>query len=230
MIRFLIIDDEPLSRDILRRYASGVADLELVAECRDATKANRILAREHVDLIFLDIQMPGVSGISFARALTAAPLIVFATAYPQFAVEGFELNAVDYLVKPFSPERFLEAVQRTRDRMGSPGGLPDQASRKVVVRSGKKIFALAFDQILYVEGKGDYVRIHLVDRRLMVHSTLKGFLEVLPAGEFMRIQKSYAVNLGKIEYIEGNQVYLNGQNIPVSSSLREELLRRFYRT
>ena len=115
--RCLIVDDEPLSRDILRKYISEVKDLEISAECRDAFEAMNVLGQEEVELIFLDINMPGLSGISMARSLRNPPLIIFTTAYPEFAVEGFELDALDYLVKPFSFERFLMAVQRATERL-----------------------------------------------------------------------------------------------------------------
>lgn len=228
-MRCMIIDDEPLSRDILRRYMSEAGDLELVAECPGAAEANRILNQQPIDLIFLDIHMPGLSGISFARALISAPLIIFATAYPQYAVEGFELNAVDYLVKPFSFDRFRKSIHRARKRIQENSDTKKETPGKVVVRADKKIYALAFGQILFVESKGDYIQIHLEDSRLLVHSTLKNFLEGLPGEEFMRVHKSFLVNLGKIGYIEGNRVNLGDHSIPVSPALREELLSRFSR-
>jgi DNA-binding LytR/AlgR family response regulator len=227
MMRCMIIDDEPLSRDILRNYFAKEENLELVAECPDAAGANRILTRLHIDLIFLDIHMPGLSGISFARSLVSAPLIIFATAYPQYAVEGFELNAVDYLVKPFSFERFQKSILRARERIRESSESNKKSPGKVVVRADKKIYALAFDQIRFVESKGDYIQIHLEDGRLLVHSTLKNFLEALPGEEFMRVQKSFLVNLARIEYMEGNLLRLGDHSIPVSPALREELLRRF---
>jgi DNA-binding LytR/AlgR family response regulator len=169
--------------------------------------------------------MPGISGISFARSLTAAPLIIFTTAYPEFAVEGFELNAVDYLVKPYSLERFLTAVNRAFDKLREPD-MESGNPRKLLLKADKKLYAVELPSILYVEGQGDYIRIVLEDKKLMVHDTIKNFLHSLPEGMFMRIHKSYVVNLNHIDFVEGNQVQIKGDTIQVSPVHREELLQR----
>ena len=169
--------------------------------------------------------MPGLSGISFARSLSVSPLIIFTTAYPEYAVEGFELNALDYLVKPFSFERFLKAVNRALERINE-SRTPVDEPRKILVKADKKLYAVEFSRMRFVEGQGDYIRIWLDDRKLMVHDTIKNFLEVLPQEEFMRIHKSYIVHLDRIDCIEGNQVRLGDHTIPVSPASREELLNR----
>ncbi len=226
MATCIIIDDEPLSRDVLRKYIDEVTDLEIVAECSDAIEATHYLNQSRIDILFLDINMPGLSGISFARSLTVSPLIIFTTAYPEFAVEGFELNATDYLVKPYSFERFLKAVNRALERLREnhmaegPGG-------KILVKADKKLYALPFAEILFIEGQGDYIRIHTRQLKLMVHDTIKNFLESLPVEEFMRIHKSFVVNLKHIEFMEGNQVTIGQQALPVSPAQRDELLSRF---
>lgn len=225
-VNCMIIDDEPLSRDILRRYISEVRELELAGECTDAMEATGVLAKQRVDLLFLDIQMPGLSGISFARALTAAPLIIFTTAFPQYAVEGFELNAVDYLVKPYSFERFLKAVHRAMEIMKQQRGT-EEAPRRVVLKADRKLYSVDPFEILYMEGQGDYVRICFRERKLVVHGTLRQMEESMPADAFMRIHKSYVVNLKQISFIEGNQVRIGEHVVPVSPSQREELLKRF---
>jgi DNA-binding LytR/AlgR family response regulator len=224
--RCLIVDDEPLSRDILKKYILEVKDLEILAECHDAFEAMNVLGEGEVDLIFLDIHMPGLSGISMARSLRHPPLIIFTTAYPEFAVEGFELDALDYLVKPFSFERFLIAVQRATERLKEQAE-EDNQGRKVIVKSDKKLYALDADEILYLEGLGDYIKIHLSDEQLVVHDTLKDFLASLPGEAFMRIHKSYVVNLEKISFIEGNRVRIGQTEIPVSPASKEELLQKF---
>lgn len=226
MATCIIIDDEPLSRDVLRKYIGELKDLTLLAECHNAFEATDFLNTEQVDLLFLDINMPGLSGISFARSLTVSPLIIFTTAYPEYAVEGFELNALDYLVKPYSFERFLKAVNRANERLLELNTEGD-VSRKIVVKADKKIYALGFSEIQYMEGQGDYIKVHLVDKMLVVHQTLKSILESLPEEEFMRIHKSYLVNLTHIEFIEGNQVKVGEHSIPVSPPNREELIQRF---
>lgn len=220
----MIIDDEPLSRDVLRKYIGELKDLSLVAECRDAFEATSLLNRHQVDLLFLDINMPGLSGISFARSLTISPLIIFTTAYPEYAVEGFELNALDYLVKPFSFERFIKAVNRAQERLTENN--KGEASRKIVLKADKKIYAVYFSDMYFIEGQGDYIKVYLTDKVLVVHHTIKRLMDSLPE-DFMRIHKSYVVNLRKVNFIEGNQVRIGKHMIPVGPSNREELLQRF---
>ena len=226
MASCLIVDDEPLSRDVLKRYIAEVQDLELLGECRNAAEATHQLNNTSIDILFLDINMPGLSGISFARSLTSAPLIVFTTAYPEYAVEGFELDATDYLVKPYSFERFLKAVNRALERLHE--NPKDEGSiAKVLVKADKKLYALPFAKILFLEGQGDYIRIFTEQHKLVVHDTIKNFLSSLPEKDFMRIHKSFVVNLKRIEYLEGNQVRIGEHTIPVSPNHREELLTRF---
>ena len=226
MASCLIVDDEPLSRDVLRKYIAEVKDLQLLAECSNAVEASHQLNLHQIDIIFLDINMPGLSGISFARSLTVSPLIIFTTAYPEYAVEGFELDATDYLVKPYSFERFLKAVNRAIERLSENNGYSADEG-KILVKADKKLYALKFSEILLIEGQGDYIRIRTEGENLVVHDTIKNFLANLPENEFMRIHKSYVVNLKRIEYIEGNQVRIGEHMVPVSPVHREELLSRF---
>lgn len=226
MVRCMIVDDEPLSRDVLRKYIAELKDLELVAECTDGFEASHQLGQHQIDLLFLDINMPGLTGISMARSLSHPPLIIFTTAYPEFAVEGFELDALDYLVKPFSFERFLKAANKALTRLSSANGagLPAQ---KILVKADKKLFALEAARILFIEGQGDYIRIHMENMKLMVHDTIKNFLESLPGERFMRVHKSWVINLEHISFIEGNMVRIGEDVIPVSPVHREKLLERF---
>jgi DNA-binding LytR/AlgR family response regulator len=226
MASCLIVDDEPRSRDVLRRYIAEVKDLKLIGECRNASEASHELHRAPVDILFLDINMPGISGISFARSLKLSPLIIFTTAYPEHAVEGFELDATDYLVKPYSFERFLKAVNRALERLQENND-PATEEAKVLVKADKKLYALLFSEIRLIEGQGDYIRIRTDRESLVVHDTIKNFLANLPDESFMRIHKSYVINLKHIAYIEGNQVRIGEHTVPVSPALREELLSRF---
>ena len=226
MATCIIVDDEPLSRDVLRNYLNEVKDLQLKAECANAREASHHLNLERIDIIFLDINMPGLSGISFARSLKSSPLIIFTTAFPEYALEGFELDATDYLVKPYSFERFLKAVNRALERLRENSN-PTAEEEKILVKADKKLYALPISEILLVEGQGDYIRIRTPKENLMVHDTMKNFLTHLPETDFMRIHKSYVVNLKRIEYIEGNQVRVGEHTLPVSPALREVLLSRF---
>ena len=226
MASCLIVDDEPLSRDVLRKYIADVKDLQLLAECGKAAEASHLLNLHQIDIIFLDINMPGLSGISFARSLIVSPLIIFTTAYPEYAVEGFELDATDYLVKPYSFERFLKAVNRAIEQLSAYNGYSADEG-KILVKADKKLYALKFSEILLIEGQSDYIRIRTEGENLVVHDTIKNFLANLPENEFMRIHKSYVVNLKQIEYIEGNQVRIGEHMVPVSPVHREELLSRY---
>jgi DNA-binding LytR/AlgR family response regulator len=217
----MIIDDEPASRDILQRYIRDTPVLSLQCTCRDAFEASEKLSQHPVDLLFLDINMPRLSGISFARSLSRKPLIVFTTAYPEYAVEGFELEAVDYLVKPFSFERFLKAVNRAADRE-EQGARPEPA---ILIRSDKKIYSLRLSTLSHIEGCGDYIKLHLDDgKMLVVHDTIKRFLGDLPPETFMRIHRSWIINVERVEYLEGNMVHLGKNAIPVSPATRQVLL------
>jgi DNA-binding LytR/AlgR family response regulator len=226
MATCIIVDDEPLSRDVLRKYISEMKDLKILAECSNAAEAAHELNRKKIDIMFLDINMPGLSGISLARSLTVSPLIIFTTAYPEHAVEGFELDATDFLVKPYSFERFLMAANRALRRL-SENNLQTIDEDRILVKADKKLYALPFSDILVIEGQGDYIRIRTRKENLVVHGTIKNFLVNLPEEDFMRIHKSYVINLKRIEYIEGNQVRIGEHHIPVSPASREELLRRF---
>ena len=222
----VIIEDEPLALERTKGYVEKIPSLELVGSFDNAVEGLAYLQAHAVDILFLDINMPGLSGISFARSLTVSPLIIFTTAYPEFAVEGFDLNALDYLVKPFAFERFLKAVNRAFERLTGTG-VTEPSTRKVLVKADKKLYAIEFSDIQFIEGQGDYIRVHLNDKRLVVHDTIKNFLVSLPDTDFMRIHKSFVVNLRKVTFIEGNQVRVGEHTLNVSPTYREALLNRY---
>src|SRR5580658_1453479 len=209
-IRCIIVDDEPLAREGMELLVKETGFLDLRASCASAVEANRVLAREAIDLIFLDIQMPRIRGIDFLRGLQNPPLIIITTAYPHFALEGFELNVLDYLVKPIGPERFLKSVNRARDVMerNQPGqaaaapGVDDYFFIKF--NNGyEKIF---YDAILYVEACQNYICIHTAVEKYMTLTPMRSLEEQLPAGNFLRIHKSYIVAVGKIRSLTGNEI------------------------
>ncbi len=204
--------------------------LELVASCEDASQAREVLRNHQIDLMLLDIRMPGESGLEFVRALTSPPLVVFVTAFPEHAVEGFELEAVDYLVKPFSEERFRKAIRRVeylREVERSHDSIDEQHTI-IMIKSDKKLHRVPCREILYLESIGDYVKVYSTRMRPLVPKvTLKSMLEDLPASKFIQIHRSFVAAVDAIQYIEGNQVSVNDTLLPVSDSFRQGLIDRF---
>ena len=222
-INCLIVDDEPLSQEVIKDYVDACPELVLEGVCKDALEAGNLLQTKKIDLILLDINMPKLSGIGFVKSLREAPLFIFITAYPEYALEGFEVDAVDYLVKPVSFERFRTSINRALERFAS---LQDkQQVQHIMVRADKKKYKLNFDELLYLEAQGDYVKFVSEEQALMVHGTLKDFVMQLPGTRFVRVHKSYVVSLLKVVYLEGNQVKIGTHKIPVSLSYREGFLK-----
>jgi DNA-binding LytR/AlgR family response regulator len=232
-LRCLIVDDEPLAIDVLQRYVADCPNLELVASCMDAFEAGTVLQTQQIDLILLDITMPRLSGIGFIRSLLDPPMVIFTTAYPEYAIEGFEVDAVDYLVKPISFERFLKAVnkvvglvelkQRPKTVIQTRNS-EDQGY--ILLRSNKKVYRVKLDDILYLQSLGDYVQVHVPQKQLIVHETFRNILSMLPENEFIRIHKTVIVPVNKIEYIDGNQLYIANTALPIGLNFKDELMKR----
>lgn len=222
-INCLIIDDEPLSRDVLRNYVQDHPDLNLQGECKDAFEAMTALEKTSVDLIFLDINMPKLSGINFYKSLNQKPMVIFTTAYPEFAVEGFELDAIDYLLKPFSFERFIKAINKLKGKSGSQ---EKEVSDFIMLKADKKMYRTAYDDILFFESLGDYVKVHTKERVLIIAGTLKKLLLELPESQFIRTHKSYIIAKSKVEYIEGNQIKIADQMVSIGQAYREGVLNQ----
>lgn len=221
-INCLIIDDEPLSRDVLRNYVQDHPDLSLQGECKDAFEAMTALEQAAVDLVFLDINMPKLSGINFYKSLNQKPMVIFTTAYPEFAVEGFELDAIDYLLKPFSFERFVKAVNKVK---GKTAGQEKELSDFIMLKADKKMYRTPYDDILFFEALGDYVKVHTKGRVLIIASTLKKLLAELPESLFIRTHKSFIISKGKVEYIEGNQIKIGERMVSIGQAYREGVLQ-----
>lgn len=220
-ITCMIVEDEPVSQDILKQYIADCPQLELVAVCSNALEANEKLRTEPVDLMFLDITMPKISGLDFYRSLSAPPDVIFTTAYPEYAVSGFEVNAVDYLVKPFPFDRFLKAVNRLQP---APETSDSASPGFILLQADKKTHKVNFDDILFIEGMGDYVKVHLGEKTIVVHYTLQKIQEQLPASKFFRVHKSYLISLSRIDYLEGNMVVVHKMQIPIGQTYRSEFL------
>ena len=224
-INCLIIDDEPSSQVVLKKYLKDVDFLALSGVCNNAVEAMSFLTKENVDLIFLDINMPKISGLSFYKSLKNPPAVVFTTAYSEHAVEAFDVSAVDYLLKPFSFERFLGAVNKVVALIQSKN--PEKkVSETILIKADKKLHKIDVDSVFCIEAFGDYVKIHLEDRFLLTNNTFKKILSLLPAN-FIQVHKSFAVQLDKATTIEGNQVIVNDQKIPLGEKYRSGFLSKF---
>lgn len=224
MIRCLIVDDEPLSRQVLNGFVADHPDLEFAGECKDALEAMSFLEKHEIDLLFLDINMPKLSGVNFYKSLQQKPEVIFTTAYSEFAVEGFELNAIDYLMKPIAFERFVKAVQKVKLKLGQSSN-SSIAQDYIMLKADKKMYRTPFEDILFCEALGDYVKVHLKDKVLIISTTMKNILAELPEQLFLRTHKSYIINKTKVEYIEGNQIKIGSQLVSIGQSYREEVMK-----
>ena len=228
-IRCLIIDDEPLAQRILERYAKEVPSLEVVEKCSSALDAIEILKEQKIDLVFLDINMPKLTGLEFLRSLKRPPLVIITTAYAEFAIQGFELDVVDYLMKPFGMERFLKAIQKVHEIL-KPREHPrpekthgeSREDQYIFVKSSKKTYRISLDDILYIEALGDYVKIYTTTRMIISYHSMKNLETLLSPKQFPRIHKSFIVSLSKIDLIEGNQVKLKDRYIPIGTNFKAE--------
>ena len=222
ILKCLVIEDEPAAREIIYRYISQCPDLVLLGSYEDPFSAQTFLDQNPVDLIFLDINLPGMSGVSFLRTLIKPPLVIFTTAYPQYAVDGFDLEVVDFLLKPFSFERFYKAVNKAKDRM-----LPKSATlinQKITVKADKMIYQIDLDELLYIESCGDYTSVFCTDKKLITHETLKSWEEKLKGFSFQKIHRSVLINLQKIDHIDGNMAIVGKHKVIVSEAFREQLI------
>ena len=234
MIRCIAIDDEALALDLVEDNIRKVPWLEFVKGCRSAVEATELLGREKIDLIFLDIQMPDFTGIQFLKSLQSSPMVIFTTAYEKYALEGFELDVIDYLLKPYSFDRFMKAVTRAKEyhdlkeRAGkaetSPGMAP--SAGYIFVKADYKLVKVDFTEILYIEGLKDYIRICTGGKPVMTLMSLKSIGEKLPAGEFVRVHRSFIVALKKIRFIQRNIIHIGDREIPVSDLYKEHFFNR----
>ena len=231
-INCIIIDDEPLARKGLKEYIADVDFLQLIGEFDNSLKATELISRGEVQLLFLDIQMPKITGLEFFKTLQQAPPVIFTTAYPQYALEGFEVNALDYLVKPFSFERFLKSALKAKEfyevRQKNTAGaaqastLPDY----FFIKADNKLVKIVCDELLFAEALQNYVVIHTTERKYITYLTFKSVEDYLPANKFIRTHKSYIVSAARIDSIEGNDIRIGTHHIPISRNLKEEVMER----
>jgi DNA-binding LytR/AlgR family response regulator len=221
----LIVDDEPLAQEILETYIQKFPNLKLMQKCSNAVEAHAALQMHDIDLIFLDIQMPQITGLDFLKTLVNPPKVIFTTAFSEYAVEGYELNIVDYLLKPISFERFAKAVNKATVSEGVSASLGSGATQDFMfVKSDKKLVKVFFNEIYYIEGLKDYVILHTPKGRLVTLQTMKSLESKLSDELFMRIHRSYIVNIGHIDILDGNTVVINKKSIPIGKNYKENLL------
>lgn len=230
----VIVDDEFHARKLLIEYASKIPFLKVVGDFTNPLDALSILQRGNIDILLLDIQMPGITGLELARTLKNAPQIIFTTAYSEYAIDGFELEAADYLLKPISFPRFLQAISKAKERITQV--LPTLQPKKeeeqemniaqdyIVVKEGSKIHKINFCDLIYIEGQREYVTFHTTRQRVTVLYTMKSLEERLPTAKFVRIHKSYIVSFNRIESIEGKILTIAGVKLQIGGSFRDELM------
>jgi DNA-binding LytR/AlgR family response regulator len=225
-IRCLIVDDEPIARDILQKYCSHFPEIIVVDSCGNALEAKRVVESHPIELIFLDINMPVLDGLSFMKTFAKPPLVIFTTAYKEFAHSAFDIDAVDYLLKPFSLERFIIAVDKAKEKLKSRI-LPEEklvVSNHTFIKSEGKIYQIYFDEICYAEANGNNVRIITDGTSINPVMTLSSFEELLPKHQFIRLHRSFIINKKKITHIEGNRVFIKGKEIPVGANYRDDFM------
>ena len=247
MINCVIIDDEPLAREGLASYVREIDFLHLVETCENPLELIKLMSQHSIDLIFLDIQMPKMNGLDFLKAVQNPPIVVITTAYPTYALEGFQLNVLDYLLKPITFDRFFKSVKKATDyyhlinkpagpasastdaggtKTVSAGGNTDPVADYFFIRCGSKYEKIHFDQILYVEGMQNYITIYTQKGKFVTLLYLKNLEENLDPRSFIRVHKSYIVSINKIEGIEGNEIFIQSHRIPISRNYREQVLQQ----
>ncbi len=237
-IRCIVIDDERLAREYIINYIAKIPQLELVGDFNSPLKAMDLIKEKKVDLIFLDIQMPDITGINFMKSLDQKPDVIFTTAYQEYAIEGFNINAMDYLLKPFSFERFFQAVNKVIDKFELKSDNRNQiadytqnetkiADGYLTVRADRKLYKINFDHIIYIEGQRAYVTFHTENKKITALASLKELEDALPKEDFIRIHKSYIVSVREILSLEGNILEVNNTKLPVGKNYKEAVLKIF---
>lgn len=220
MINYLIIDDEYLAHEVIKDYCDMLPNMQLQKNCYNALEAIEYLSENSIDLIFLDLNMPKLKGFDFLKTLVSPPKVIVTTAYSEFALEGYELNVVDYLLKPFSFERFLKAVNKAIGGVTSSSqtSVPQTIGERpntIFLRENKKYVQVVIDDIQYIESSGNYIKVVVGKETITVRDKISGLLEILPDNEFIQIHKSFAVAIKHIKSVQGNRVFLDAHNIPI---------------
>jgi DNA-binding LytR/AlgR family response regulator len=227
-INCLIIDDEPMARKLLQEYIEETDFLVLAGVAENPVKAMGLIKELAVDLIFLDVNMPKMNGIEFMRSSTNLPMVIMTTAYGQYALEGFEMAVIDYLVKPFSLERFLKAAQKALDlKLLKDKATPTNTTTDhFYVKCNGKVVRVNCDELLYIEGMSNYITLYTTNGKLVVYLTIKGILEKLPPNCFVQVHKSVVVNIDKISSIDGNMLYIGDHKVAIGANFSDEAMKK----
>jgi DNA-binding LytR/AlgR family response regulator len=227
LIKCIIVEDETLAQDVIKSHLQQFDRLELVAVCRNAPEALETIRTKEVDVMFLDIHLPGMTGLHFLRSLPDPPLVVLTTAHAEYALESYEFSVIDYLLKPISFERFSRAVNKIIDGRLFPASGKEKERPQgdhIFVRSNSKFFKVNFSEIIYIQGMKDYLKIHTSDYMLVTHQTMNELEKTLPSRQFLRVHKSYIVAIAHIRSIYGNSVELNKATIPIGINYKEKVI------
>ncbi|MCB9246084.1 MAG: response regulator transcription factor [Flavobacteriales bacterium] len=227
-MKCMIVDDEPLAIDVLESHLAKIPELELVATAPNAIVASEKLKNNKVDLLFMDIQMPEITGLDFFRSLESPPLVIFTTAYPEYAIEGFELDAIDYLLKPISFDRFQKAVKKAEEYFGYQRdqaiGKPEMEEDFIFVKANQKQIRVSYSDILYIEAFADYVKIYTAEKRIVTLQTMKKMESTLPEDRFCRIHRSFIVGLAHVSAFSGNELEINGVKLPIGKNYKDRFM------
>ena len=227
MIKCIIVEDETLAQNVIQSHLQKIDRFELVAICNNALEAREVLNKQEIDLIFLDIQLPGMTGLNFLRSLTNPPLVVLTTAYGEYAVESYEFNVIDYLLKPVSFERFSKTINKISDgRLFTQGAKEKDnlSGDHIFVKSNSKFFKVNFSEIIYIEGMKDYLKIHTAEYKLVTHQTMNDMEKILPVKQFIRVHKSYIIAVAHIKSIYGNSIEMEKETIPIGVNYKDKVM------
>ncbi len=229
-INCIIIDDEPLARAGLKEYISDIDFFNLLGEFDNALAATEILGSGQVQLLFLDIQMPKITGIDFFKTLTNPPAVIFTTAYPQYALDGFEVNALDYLVKPVSFDRFYKAALKAKEFLGQKQhdktGVQEATQNYFFIKADNSLVKIMYADILFVEALQNYVTIHTATKKYISYLTFKSVEEYLPVNAFIKVHKSFIIAANRVDSIDGNEIHMGQHRIPISRTLKDEVMEK----
>lgn len=228
MLKYIIIDDEPLAHEIIEEFCSMLPHLQLEKNCYNAMEAMQFLNENTVDFMFLDINMPKLKGLDFLKTLTNPPKTIITTAYKEHAIEGFELNVVDYILKPFSFNRLVKAVNKIADTLTPKRGInevsnSENSATRFFVKGDKKQHQIDLNNLLYIEAYGNYTKLFLEDEMIVSHEKISHYEEVLNTSNFLRVHKSFIVSISKIKFIEGNRILIREHKIPIGQTYKSSI-------